>query len=419
MLYLIFALAALFLTACADPDNPVVYTAPAGKAVADDDDEVKQPPGTNYGSYEEIPYVPADPPETAAQTQGNQVTNSQTSRKLVGNTAQAHNNYYWFEYNDHRQDFTTGPDVRSWKLTAVKIFLKIDATTLPTFTVEIWTTTRYGASDAVDTRIGPLDNPASLTSSGLYEFTGDIDLAASTTYALVVDVEEGEGGSNIHMSQTASLSEDSGSVVGWSIDDPYQKGKSEANTGWTKDAGSAYRIEIHGYAILLPAESQSETIKSQSEIDRHRTSSLPAPGPDDWYKEAWDAGGGGGESPSPSLEREYRHQQLVEAGVLPILSVSGCRKGNNAVFTFNRTGPTTENLLFTFNSVVDVRPPDNDVQRRYSIAFGEDEDTREWNGGALGLVDGVLVDGVAVRIEPGWHGGTGDYRLGTSAVRVG
>ena len=93
--YAVFSLTALFLTACADPDNPVVYTAPAGKAV-DEDEEVKQPPGPNHGSEVEIPpptsyEIPPsleDPPETAAlQTSGNQGTNSQTpSIKLVGNS---------------------------------------------------------------------------------------------------------------------------------------------------------------------------------------------------------------------------------------------------------------------------------------------------------------------------------------------
>ena len=40
---LIFSIAVLFLAACADPDNPVVYTAPAGKLTQ----QPKQPPGTN------------------------------------------------------------------------------------------------------------------------------------------------------------------------------------------------------------------------------------------------------------------------------------------------------------------------------------------------------------------------------------
>ena len=63
MRYAVFSLTltALFLMACADPDNPVVYTAPAGKVV-DDEDEVKQPPGPNSGSEVVIPPPPVDPP---------------------------------------------------------------------------------------------------------------------------------------------------------------------------------------------------------------------------------------------------------------------------------------------------------------------------------------------------------------------
>ena len=74
MRYAVFSLTltALFLTACADPDNPVVYTAPAGKAAVAEDEEVKQPPGPNHGSYKEVPYVPVDPPETAASHLANE-----------------------------------------------------------------------------------------------------------------------------------------------------------------------------------------------------------------------------------------------------------------------------------------------------------------------------------------------------------
>ena len=80
MRYVLFSLilTALFLTACADPDNPVVYTAPAGKAVADEDEEVKQPPSPNFGSDVVVPPSPVDPPVTAqgspTQTQTGSVT---------------------------------------------------------------------------------------------------------------------------------------------------------------------------------------------------------------------------------------------------------------------------------------------------------------------------------------------------------
>ena len=66
MRYLIFSFAALFLTACADPDNPVGYIAPAGKAVVDEkDEEVKQPPAPNFRSDVEIP-----PPSQSSEPPG-------------------------------------------------------------------------------------------------------------------------------------------------------------------------------------------------------------------------------------------------------------------------------------------------------------------------------------------------------------
>ena len=207
MMYLIFSLAALFLTACADPDNPVVYTAPAGKAVADDD-EVKQPPGTNYGSYEEIPYVPVDPPETAAQTLADEGTNSQTSGKLVGSLGHSTAARISFE-RDHRQDFTTGPNALGWKLTAVNLSVKLFSsdTTPPAYTVKIWTT---DGGATLTGEIGTLTNPSELSDGDDNEFTGDIDLAANTTYALVVDVTGDEDGTNFQLNRTNQPDEDGG-----------------------------------------------------------------------------------------------------------------------------------------------------------------------------------------------------------------
>ena len=247
MRYLIFSLTALFLMACADPDNPVVYTALAGKAV-DESEEVKQPPAPNHGSYEEVPYVPADPPETAAHT--------------------------------------------------------------------------------------------------------------------IADPTEENPDANIH---------------------------------------------------------------TQSEIDAHRTDPLPAPGPDDWYKEAWDAG-------SENLQKQYREQQLREAGVLPTVSVSGCGidtsdppDGFNDVarFTFSRNGPRTEVLSVQY--------------RAYSITGNRIWRYGKWNseqfqeGGMSGFSAGNATftsehnigngtdytPKVVVRIAAGWQSSmSGDYNVGTSEATV-
>ena len=362
MRYVVFSVIALFVTACGDPDNPVVYTAPAGKAVQ------QPPPGTNQPS----------------------------SIKLVGNFGQQPRVTSNF-VRDYRQDFTTGPDVHSWKLRSVKIYMEVypSLITLPTFAVEIWTT---GSDGMLMERIGTLTHPYSLVSHTLNEFTGDIDLDANTTYALVVDVTAVvTPESAVRLQSTWSVNEDSDSVAGWSISDDSYRTSTYSSTNWDKDLNEPYRIEIHGYAIPL---------FTQSEIDAYRTRQ-DAPGPDDFGQEAWDTG-------DPTLRESvrnlYRHEQLREANVLPTVSVSGCQDGSgNAVFTFSRNGPTTEHLSFVFN----VSGGPNDGQR-IRIGFTTGTASFEWNGGAVGS------DKVHVWIDPSWHNDemSGDFIRGTREATV-
>ena len=232
MMYLIFSLAALFLTACGDTDNPVVSTAPASKVLQ------VQPPGTNQPS----------------------------SRKLVGNNEQTRNLAKGFE-KDIRQHFTTGPS-HDWKLTAVKLQMEQYTDKQVTFTVGIWTT---GSDGRLIRRLGTLRHPSSLAHQALNTFTGNIDLAANTTYALVVDVvgrADGEE-SEIHMNVTNSGAEDGGSAAGWSIANTrYQRDNDQ--TAWELPESGSYKIEIHGYAkssvtVGVPATqnraARSETVE--------------------------------------------------------------------------------------------------------------------------------------------------------------
>ena len=348
MLYLIFSLAALFLTACGDPDNPV-YTAPAGKAVTDDEEP-------NYGSYDEIPYVPADPPETAAQT----LADGQTaSNKLVGNLSIASGNPSGLD-KDFRQDFTTGPDARSWKLTEVRLHItNTQADEVPTFTVEIWTT------DSDATRLGTLLPPSPLI-DGLNGFTGDINLDANTTYSVVVDVSNT---GDINLNVIFQDGEDPDKAVGWSIADEHCQGDDPHGTVWDYCSyANSFRMEIYGVAIPL---------FTQSEVDAHSTDPLPE-----------------ADNPSEIRQEASRHQQLREDGVLPTISVKGCRDGNNAVFTFCRNGPTTENLAFTFSV--------DGGKTTISMGFGAGNAARKWST--------FFNKEVWVKIEKAYHNyHSGDY----------
>ncbi len=383
MRYVLFSLTVLFLTACGDTDNPVVSTAPAGKALQ------VQPSSTNQPS----------------------------SRKLVGNRGRPSGSLRDFQ-RDRRQDFTTGL-YNNWKLTAVLFDMSV-STTWEDFAVEIWTTDSDGM---LDTRLGTLTFPTiSLNSNAPNKFTGDIDLAANTTYALVVDAVPNAAAQHIRLRTANSGAEDGGAVAGWSIDEAYSR--SDDQSEW-EVASQPYKIEIHGYEKVLP----------QSEVDRHPVSPLPSadsgctvtyyedadgnlvdkdraeeegitkvtePTECSW-KKAWDTG-----EPSvrESIENRHRYEELVEDGVLPTISVSGCRDDNDAVFTFSRTGPPTENLTFSFYA--------NGGDSKITTGFGAGSASFEWRR----ALDSDVSEW-RLTIESAWHSAmTGDFMLGTSSASV-
>ena len=118
---------------------------------------------------------------------------------------------------DHAQAFTTGTHADGYTLTGVDIYFEAVApgTAGSALAVSIWT----DASGIPGTSVGAaLTSPSSLTANVLNSFTtSGIDLAASTTYFVVVD----SPGTSINASlgNTASDNEDSGGQSGWSIAD--------------------------------------------------------------------------------------------------------------------------------------------------------------------------------------------------------
>ncbi len=385
MRYVLFSLTALFLTACGDTDNPVVSTAPAGKALQ------VQPSSTNEPS----------------------------SRKLVGNSNKTH--FGFVPFTRHlRQDFTTGPTNNYWTLAAVKLQISLVSGASPaTFVVEIWTT---GSDGTLDTQMGTLTNPSSIK-DGLNTFTGNIYLVAERTYALVVYIASSTK-SHYRLKTTGSFAEGV-AEEGWSIADSGYK-RANRQSDWQTHP-QPYRIEIHGH--------DEEMVLTQSEVDRHPVSPLPSadsgctvtyyedadgnlvdkarageegitkvtePTECSW-KKAWDTG-----EPSvrESIRNQHRYEELVEDGVLPTISVSGCRDDNDAVFTFSRTGPPTENLTFSFYA--------NGGDSKITTGFGAGSASFEWRRAFDGDVSEWWLT-----IESAWHSAmTGDFMLGTSSASV-
>ena len=142
--------------------------------------------------------------------------------------------------NDQAQAFTTGSNSGGYSLTKVVInsLLGLGAD----FTVSV----HENDSGAPGTSLGTLTNPTVPDASPAadHEFThSGIDLAASTTYFIVVDV--GASSTSYLIYNTNSDAEDTGGATGWSIGDSSLY-RSQSSTGsWTTWAQSK-RISMTG-----------------------------------------------------------------------------------------------------------------------------------------------------------------------------
>ena len=142
--------------------------------------------------------------------------------------------------NDQAQAFTTGSNSGGYSLTKVVIASNLSASA--NFTVSV----HGNDSGAPGTSLGTLTNPTlpATGEAGNYEFThSGIDLAASTTYFIVVDVSTSSSFNVIH--NTDSDAEDTGGATGWSIGDSSLYRGFGSTGSWTTWAQSK-KISITG-----------------------------------------------------------------------------------------------------------------------------------------------------------------------------
>ena len=171
---------------------------------------------------------------------------AQTAIKLVSNTGQTSVGGAGFSF-DNAQAFTTGSNATGYKLTRVDIQIKDSSTTKPTYSVHIYS----NSSGSPGSSVGTLANPTSLPTGNnqLAQFTasgGGIDLAANTTYFVVIDVSD-DGAGAVEISTAGSDAEDSGGAAGWSIGDVDLYRDLGSIGAWTSYQYSM-KIAVHGYA---------------------------------------------------------------------------------------------------------------------------------------------------------------------------
>ncbi|MDE0496853.1 MAG: fibronectin type III domain-containing protein [Acidimicrobiaceae bacterium] len=169
----------------------------------------------------------------------------QATQTFVANTGQADGGTSLLS-NDLGQAFTTGSNPGGYSLTSVDVeFSTIDSALNPShLTVGIHAASNGFPGSSLGTLTNPASFPAS-TSDQTLTFTSSagIDLAASTTYFLVLDASSDNASSSIR--NTASDSEDSGALAGWSIGNR-DVSRAWNSTGPYSNGASALKISLGG-----------------------------------------------------------------------------------------------------------------------------------------------------------------------------
>ena len=169
----------------------------------------------------------------------------QAAQTFVANTGQSGPAGTHLEY-DFAQAFTTGSNSAGYSLRSVGVEF---ATIQSGFSSSSLTASIHADSGgSPGSSLGTLTNPASFpvsTSDQTLTFTSSagIDLAANTTYFLVIDLSSAESTSLMRL--TGSDSEDSGALAGWSIGDGFSR-RAWNTTGAWSTFSSSMKLSLGG-----------------------------------------------------------------------------------------------------------------------------------------------------------------------------
>ncbi len=189
---------------------------------------------------------------------------------LVSNLGQADGGYLGLVPSDRAQAFTTGSNSTGYTLDSADVeFAALSDSEI--FSTKLTAAIHSDSSGAPGTVVGTLTNPAyrATSSDMILNFAapaGGIELAARTTYWLVLDSDGTLQGNN-RLRSTASDSEDGRSASGFSIVDT-SSSRPATNTGsaWTSVAESK-KISINGNANALPPPPPPALVSNLGQAD--------------------------------------------------------------------------------------------------------------------------------------------------------
>ena len=165
------------------------------------------------------------------------VSAQQATQTFVANTGQADGAAASLS-NDYAHAFTTGSNPGGYSLTSVAVeFASIHSGfSSSSLTASIHTDSSGSPGSSLGTLTKPASFPVSSSDQTLAFTSAGIDLAASTTYFLVIDISSGEPFSNLRL--TTSDAEDSGALAGWSISDGALFRAFSSTAAWTTSTTS-------------------------------------------------------------------------------------------------------------------------------------------------------------------------------------
>ena len=176
---------------------------------------------------------------------------AQTSVTLVSNNAQTFTGGQSGAFtHDRATSFTTGASRDGYTLTGLTLYMR---KSLGVVNASYRVTVNANDSGRPGTILGTLSTtqgiPVSTTTYGALRFSGIVNLAASSTYWVVLDANSFSGNGNVRYSGTASDDEDSGAFLGWSIGDAHLRRPSTSTTieSWGSEHTDALRMNLVGY----------------------------------------------------------------------------------------------------------------------------------------------------------------------------
>ena len=158
---------------------------------------------------------------------------------------------------DHAQAFTTGSNTGGYRLTSVEVeFASINV--ISTVAVSIWSESGGLPNSSVHAFSNRSLPQSSADSVHEFSLSGTgIQLTASTTYFVVIDVDVAGAAGSIR--NTASDLEDSDSAAGWTIaDGSLYRDRTITTGGWTS-FGESKKIRVNGTTVGTPPANTAAT----------------------------------------------------------------------------------------------------------------------------------------------------------------